>query len=254
MNLKAYIGNQLRTYTKKWRQFKQNASREREKEYNISYAQSGEDIIVEFIFKNILDQPKFNYCDIGAHHSTYISNTALFYKKGMTGICIEPDPTLFEEIQTNRPKDICLNCGIGFSADKHLEEELDFFIMSAKSLNTFSKAEAERLDKQGEYKILEVKKIKTININKVFEKHFVPDFLSVDVEGIDFDIIQSIDLVNHRPKVICVETAEFSPIPPGSKAYESVEYLKEKDYIYYADTYNNSIMLDNIYLQKVYRK
>jgi FkbM family methyltransferase len=253
MKLKVYIDNQLRNYSKKWRQYRNTSARQKQSDYYISYSQSGEDIIVEFIFKNLLNKPKFTYCDIGAHHSTYISNTALFYKKGMTGICIEPDPTLFEEIQKNRANDICLNCGIGFSSDKDLEEELDFFIMSAKSLNTFSREEAERLDKQGEFKIQEIRKIKTLNINKVFERYYIPDFLSVDVEGIDFEIIKSIDLINNRPKVICVETAEFSPVPPGTKTYESVDYLKEKGYIYYADTYNNSIMLDNEYLQKMHK-
>ena len=52
------------------------------------------------------------------------------------------------KIQKNRSKDICLNYGIGFSNDINLEEELDFFIMSARSLNTFSKEEAERNRRQ----------------------------------------------------------------------------------------------------------
>jgi len=254
MKLINYIKNVVKNHQKKWRQFNAKNFKSKEKEYNISYAQSGEDIIVDFIFKYILNQPKFTYCDVGAHHSTYISNTALFYKKGMHGICIEPDPTLFNEIQKNRPKDICLNYGIGFSNDINLEEELDFFIMSVRSLNTFSKEEAERLDAQGEFRISEVKKIKTININKLFEKYFIPDFLSIDVEGIDFEIIQSINFNLNRPKVICVETAEFSAVPPGIKVYESINFLKERGYIFYADTYNNSIFLDNNYLQKLHSK
>jgi len=252
MKLLNYIKNEIGNRQKKWRQFKNKLHKEKEKEYKISYAQSGEDIIVEFIFKNILNQPNFNYCDVGAHHSTYISNTALFYRKGMKGICIEPDPTLIDEIKQNRPNDICLNYGIGFSKDKNIEEDLDFFIMSARSLNTFSRSEAEKLDKHGEFKILEVRKIKTININKVFEKYFIPDFLSIDVEGIDFEILKSIDLDKNRPRVICIETAEFSPVPPGIKVYDSINYLKERGYIFYADTYNNSIFLDNQYLQKLH--
>ena len=254
MKILNYINNELGTFMKRCRQFRNKVFKSIEKEYKISYAQSGEDIIVEFIFANILNQTKFTYCDVGAHHSTYISNTALFYKKGMTGICIEPDPNLFDEIKRNRPKDICLNCGIGFSEDKNLEEDLDFFIMSSKSLNTFSRSEAERLDKQGEYKIIEIKKIKTFNINKIFEKYFIPDFVSIDVEGIDFEIIKSIDLLNNRPKVICVETAEFSPVPPGIKVFDSINYLKENGYVFYADTYNNSIFLDNYYLQMIHNK
>jgi FkbM family methyltransferase len=246
-----FVRNEVRTSMKRMRQFRNKLVKQRKKDYYISYAQSGEDIIVDFIFNNILNQPKFTYCDIGAHHSTHISNTALFYRKGMNGICIEPDPTLFEEIQRNRSKDICLNIGIGFS-DK--EEILDFFIMSPRSLNTFSRTEAERLDKEGVHKIVEVKKIQTINVNRIFEKHFIPDFLSIDVEGIDFEILKSIDLNTNRPRVICIETAEFSSTPPGDKIYDSIDYLKQNDYMFYADTYSNSIFLDNKYLKQVHNK
>jgi FkbM family methyltransferase len=252
MKLVNYVKNKFHNSTKRLRQRRNLAQKARQKDYLISYAQSGEDIIIEFVFNNILKQEHFNYCDVGAHHSTYISNTALFYRKGMTGICIEPDPELFAEIKQNRPKDICLNYGIGFSDDIMAEEALDFFVMSSRSLNTFSRQEAERLHKQGEFTILDTKKIKTVNINKVFKQYFTPDFLSIDVEGLDVEIIKSIDLVNHRPKVICVETAEFSPIPPGIKIYDAIDYLKTKDYIFYADTYSNSIFIDNLYLKKIY--
>jgi FkbM family methyltransferase len=218
-----------------------------------SYSQTGEDVIIDFIFQHILRLPNFTYFDIGAHHPTYLSNTALFYKNGMTGICVEPDPVLHEKIVKARSKDTCLNIGIGFNEDENLEEELEFYIMSARTLNTFSRQEAERLNSEGQYKIVESKKIPVIHIHKLFKKYFIPDFLSIDVEGIDMEILHSINIEKYRPKVICIETAEFSPVPPGRKEEEAIIYLKEKGYMVYADTFNNTIFIDNNYLQKIYK-
>jgi FkbM family methyltransferase len=218
-----------------------------------SYSQTGEDLIVDFVFKHILQKKDFTYFDVGAHHPFYLSNTALFYKSGMKGVCIEPDPLLHEEISKARSRDVCLNIGVGFTIDETATEDLDFYIMSARTLNTFSREEAERLDSEGLYKILEQKKIPVVHLHRLFKEYFVPDFLSIDVEGIDFEILKSIDFQKYRPKVVCIETAEFSAVPPGKKEEESIVYLKEKDYLVYADTFNNTIFIDNIYLQKLYK-
>jgi FkbM family methyltransferase len=216
----------------------------------ISYAQSGEDLIIDFIFKYVLEKPNFTYMDIGAHHPTYLSNTALFYMNGMKGISIEPDPILFNEIKKVRTNEICLNVGIGYDLEEGKTASLEFFIMSSRTLNTFSKEEAERLDKTSDYKIVDRINVPVVHIHKLFKEHFVPDFISIDVEGIDFEILQSIDIVKYRPIVFCIESAEFSPIPPGKKAYECVNYLTERGYMLYADTFNNSIMIDKSVLYK----
>jgi FkbM family methyltransferase len=177
----------------------------------------------------------------------------MFYRLGLRGICIEPDPLLHAEIMKARRGDVCLNIGIGFNEDDQKRESLEFYIMSARTLNTFSREEAERLDKEGTFKIVNKQEIEALHLHKLFRDYFVPDFLSIDVEGIDFEILNSIDFDLYRPKVICIETAEFSPIPPGKKEEESILYLEEKDYIVYADTFNNTIFIDNLYLQGLYK-
>jgi FkbM family methyltransferase len=216
----------------------------------ISYAQSGEDLIVDFIFKYVLGKPQFTYMDIGAHHATYLSNTALFYTNGMKGISIEPDPILYREIKKVRTNEVCLNVGIGYDFDEDKTVSFEFYIMSSRTLNTFSKEEAERLDRTSDYKIIDKINVPVMHINKLFKEHFVPDFISIDVEGIDFEIIKSINLDEYRPIVFCIETAEFSPIPPGKKTYKCIEYLTERGFILYADTFNNSILIDKSVLFK----
>jgi hypothetical protein len=88
-----------------------------------SYSQSGEDLIISFIF-DTLRIKKPSYIDIGAHHPYFISNTALLYENGSRGINIEPDPVLFKKINKVRKKDINLNFGIG-----EKESVMDFYIM-----------------------------------------------------------------------------------------------------------------------------
>lgn len=93
------------------------------KHSKISYSQSAEDIQIESIF-GALGIQKPTYIDIGAHAPVYLSNTYLFYRKGSRGVCIEPNPHLYKNIQKNRKHDICLNMGVGI-ADPNLHEVVE---------------------------------------------------------------------------------------------------------------------------------
>lgn len=205
-----------------------------------SYSQSGEDRIVKMIFDG-LGIHKFTYLDIGAHHPFFISNTALFYEMGMHGINIEPDPDLFKAFEKYRKRDINLNIGISESPG-----ESDFYIISAPTLNTFSKEEAEGYAKEGDYTIKEVKRVKTDNLQNVITMHFngkYPDFLTVDAEGIDELIIKSIDFNNSPPLVVCIETISFSSSGNGVKNNDIIELMESNGYLNYADTNINTIFV-----------
>lgn len=217
----------------------------RRKKYRgrISYSQQGEDVIVEQIMQ-ILGIKKVNYLDIGAHHSSYLSNTKYFYNKGGHGVLIEPDPVLFKEIESHRKKDICLNAAIGFND----EEFADFYLMEQSPANTLSKEEAEYLVKNKISKIKKIIKTPLLKVNSIIETYFPKgvDFMSLDVEGIDLDVLKSIDFNKYRPKVVCVETADLSPDNKElKKEYPIIDFMKEQDYFIYADTSANTIFVDN---------
>src|SRR6516164_4970812 len=72
-----------------------------------SYAQCGEDVIMELLFHNILEMKNITYLDIGAHEPAHLSNTYMFYEMGYHGVCIEPDPDLCAELKKIRQRDIC---------------------------------------------------------------------------------------------------------------------------------------------------
>ncbi|CAG2127498.1 FkbM family methyltransferase [Cupriavidus plantarum] len=208
-----------------------------------SFAQAGEDMIVDFVFRAIgVDKP--TYLDIGAHHPTHLSNTQFFYATGSRGVNVEPDPDLFAAFPAQRPEDTNLNIGIGDGGGA----SLPFHVMSTRTLNTFSSEEAKRYAETGLHRIERVIDVPVVNINDVIARHFggkAPDFLSVDVEGLDVEIVKSLDLSRYRPVVMCVETLTFSETREEVKLSEVGEYLAGHGYFPYADTYINTIFVDN---------
>lgn len=206
-----------------------------------SFSQCGEDLLVSYIF-NLRGIQRPSYIDIGAHDPYFLSNTALFYSMGSRGINIEANPELINKFQEYRPDDINLNIGIGT-----YESELDFYFMKDSTLSTFSKKEADFMIINGKY-LSEIKKIKVTTISNVLKKYFdgiFPDFLNLDAEGLDFEILQSIDFEKSFPKVICVEAAEYSPIGAGKRKHHLIEFLVSKGYYEYANTNLNAIMVKN---------
>lgn len=206
---------------------------------NESYSQCAEDLLVQYIFQlRNVNNP--SYLDIGANHPYYLSNTALFYQNGCRGINIEANPLLHDAFMKHRPSDVNLNVGI---SDK--EEELDFYIMSDNTLSTFSKRECDLMISNGKT-LDKVERIKLTTISKILGQHcqsIFPDFLSIDVEGLDFQILKSIVYDKSSPKVICVEAAEYSPKGSGKRRNELIDFLVSKGYYEYANTNLNAIMV-----------
>lgn len=207
-----------------------------------SFSQCGEDLIMEFIFRELkIERPV--YLDVGAHHPYYLSNTALMYLKGCKGISIEPDPDLFKVIQRERPNEIALNVGVGSGESI----TADFYVMNVSTLNTFSKAEAERYAEYPDKSIKAVIQIPLLSLSSVITKHLgnkAPNFISIDVEGMDLAIVQSFDFTKWKPEVFCVETLSYTEDASEVKLTAVIEFLQSKGYFLYADTYINSIFVD----------
>jgi FkbM family methyltransferase len=207
----------------------------------VSFAQCGEDLIVDFVL-SCLDIREPSYLDIGAHHPVNLSNTYYFYRKGLRGVCIEPDPGLFRTLRRMRKRDLCLNVGIGA---EH-KESADFFLMSTPTLNTFSAEEAARLEDGGVHRVQEVVKLSLLPINEIIERHFSPspNFVSLDIEGLDLDVLKSLDFRRYRPQVFCVETLTYTDGKGEEKLPAITEFMASHDYFTYADTYINTIFVD----------
>lgn len=206
--------------------------------YRKSWSQCGEDLILRYLF-DLLGVARPRYLDIGAHHPWYLNNTWLFYRQGAHGVNIEPDPALHARLRRTRKRDVNLNIGIGPSAG-----EMNFYVMSNRTLNTFSDVEARNYVERHGARIIETRRIRVETFARVVEAGFdrTPDLVSLDVEGLDLDVLRSIDFSRHRPAVFCVETLSYAASDDrGVKNDEIHAVMLANDYQLYADTYINSI-------------
>lgn len=209
---------------------------------NKSYAQCGEDLIIDFLASKF-GWKTFSYLDIGTNHPKKFNNTYLFYKKGSRGVCVEPDKDLVRIISSQRSGDITLNVGLS-SGEESMAE---FYIMSVNTLNTFSKEDAEKLDKEGVYTIKEIVKVPLKNINTILSESFdgkTPNLISIDVEGWNEEIIRSLDFEKYQPELLCLETVTFATDNTEKKIDSIIEFVKSKGYFVYADTFINTIFIN----------
>jgi FkbM family methyltransferase len=205
-----------------------------------SYSQAGEDQIVRFLFENLeINRP--SYLDIGTNHPKLGNNTYYFYLRGCKGVCVEPDPAFYPIIKKYRGRDILLHVGIGVGSVS--EASLYVFPYPYSGWNTFSEEEALSRQREAGIAIKQILKVSLETINSVMEKYFkgAPNFLSIDVEGMDLAILQSLDFNQFRPEVICVETIAFNVRNKGIKLEGITTLLQQEGYFIFADTHINTI-------------
>ena len=204
-----------------------------------SYSQSGEDLIIDYIFK-ARNKEKFTYVDIGSNHPCHINNTYLFYLKGCRGINIEPNPKMIDLFHKLREEDTNLSVGVSDQTG-----EMIYYEMDLHELNTFSKEQSLYLEERG-HKILNQQVIPVSTIDSIFQNYFnnsCPNIIFIDAEGLDFKIIKSIDFNKYKPEVICVETISYELNGRGVKDSELIDFVLSKGYFLYADTNINSIFV-----------
>lgn len=205
-----------------------------------SYSQCGEDLLICFLMNLIKGTNKITYLDIGANHPFQLSNTALLYRNGARGALVEPDPYFVNLIRKKRPEDEVLQYGVHFSG----EQSAAFYIMDSPTLNTFSKLEMQRYVEMG-HSLIKIININLIGINELLERYEDLDFLNLDIEGLDFAVLKLIDWKKYRPKCLCLETLKYEKEKEPLKQNEIIDFMKQQNYFVYADTYINTIFVDN---------
>ena len=171
-----------------------------------SFSQEGEDLIVDRI---IGSGASGFYVDVGAHHPYRFSNTYLFYRRGWSGLCIDPLPGMRAAFAAARPRDVALEIGIAEHAGT-----ARYFMFNEPALNTFSEPLARERDGVGAYRIVEVRDIPLLPLASVLESHMPAgrriDFMSVDVEGYDLQALRSNDWNRYRPRIVVSESLSAS--------------------------------------------
>ena len=181
------------------------------------------------------------YVDVGAHHPRRFSNTFRFYKLGWSGINIEPNPDALKLFQRRRKRDINVGSGV---ADT--QGQLTYFMFNEPALNSFDRTLSE--EREGiRYQIIGTKNVAVRRLSDILQD-FLPgevhiDFMSIDVEGFDLQVLQSNDWARFRPTYVLVESAGFDLINPAKDPIHTL--LQQQHYDLFAKTLNTLFYVDH---------
>ncbi len=176
----------------------------------ISYAQNREDVLLDRLFPG--PEPGF-YIDVGANDPVQHSVTKHFYDRGWRGVNVEPHPACFERLRRERPRDVNLNVGL---SDR--EGTLTFHeALDESGWSTFSAAQAANLRAEG--MALREHPVAVTTLAALCEKYVESgrsiDFLKVDAESHEREVLAGADWRHWRPRAVLVEAN-------GSEAWEPI--------------------------------
>tara|TARA_Y100000389_G_scaffold202784_1_gene249190 strand:- start:1013 stop:1633 length:621 start_codon:yes stop_codon:yes gene_type:complete len=163
-----------------------------------SYGFEFEDITINKYLKNI---KKGFYVDIGAFNPIRGSNTYLLFKKGWSGINVDADENSIKIFNILRRKDYNFNYAISSSKKKELKL---YYEKNSSGVKTTVTKFRDLTLKKFKFKKVKVSTFKNlIKKTKYYKKRI--DFLNIDCEGNDFDVLKSVNIKTYKPKIICIE-------------------------------------------------
>ena len=170
----------------------------------IKSSQFGEDKkIIKLFDKN----KKGIYLDVGCFHPIRQNNTYLLNKLGWSGINIDLNPLAIELFNIARPNDVNICAAVsGKRGVKNL-----FFHHSLSTLNTLSKDQVTFLEKTLILKDLKKRKIKTTTLSYLLKKFKIRkiDFMNIDIEGSELEVLKTLNFKFFDIKVICIEIINY---------------------------------------------
>ncbi|HXT12898.1 MAG TPA: FkbM family methyltransferase [Candidatus Angelobacter sp.] len=144
------------------------------------------------------------FVEVGANHPTARSQTWFLESQGWSGVLIEPNPSFYELLREQRPKSQVFQVAVGKSGG---EGEVNLRLAGA-GLKGRSKVRAEHEIQASD----QVVRVKVTTLNQVLEQSGISqiDFLSIDVEGMEFDVLAGFSFDKYRPRLFSIEDFCFS--------------------------------------------
>jgi len=208
--------------------------------YQKSWGQEGEDLLLARFFGEKNDG---FYVDIGAHHPQRFSNTNYFYNKGWRGINIDAMPDSMRLFNRQRYRDINIEKPV--SNDKQI---LTYYCFNESALNSFSKELSEERNGKGEWRLLYTKEIETVTLVELLDQNLPQgqeiDFLTIDVEGFDYEVLKSNNYKKYKPTLILVEILDSSIEEVANNPI--AKFLESQGYVIYAKTINTVFFIDKM--------
>lgn len=164
-----------------------------------TFSQFGED---QAILRLLGDKPG-TYFDIGANHPFKASNSYLLYRRGWRGVTVEPLPSLVKLHRLVRRRDTTVCAAIGSEPGISTLYET-----RPTGFSTLDRSHARALQSERGVRVTE----RTVNILRAMDvwQEFMdvaPDFVSIDTEGAELDVLASMDWNRQRPRLMAVETS-----------------------------------------------
>jgi FkbM family methyltransferase len=211
----------------------------------LSYAQTGEDLQIAFLLGRRDD---VTYIDVGCFRPVQQSSTYFFYERGGWGLCIDPNPDVGAEFARKRPRDLFLCAAIGREKSR-----TNYFEHDNPVFNTLSPRRADEVARQERpgrartgTREIEVLPLAEAVLHEGFADRCGGriDVLSIDVEGLEEDVVLGHDFVLVRPRLVVCEHRRRSPADPMPDATAVGEQLAREGYWLAAWTGHDAYFLD----------
>ena len=192
-----------------------------------TYSEWGEDL---FILKHFKKLNKGFYIDVGAYHPFFLSNTQLLFKKKWEGINIDINPTSIEIFNNARPNDYNINAAVSNRNKKYI----NYYTKNIINLLSTTIIDAAKMSFLNNS--FNIRKAKCCSLNNIISKTKFKnrriDFLNIDTEKSEVDVLKSLNFGKHKPKLICVEIhlKDKNHLPLPLKTHPTYLYLKSKKY------------------------
>ena len=148
------------------------------------------------------------YVDVGAHHPIRFSNTYYFYERGWRGINVEPAPNAIAQFDRIRPRDVNVALGVAEAPGR-----MTYYVFDEQALNTFDAALARDREASTPYHVVRTETVAVERLEAILRDKLPPgqaiDFMSIDVEGLDLQVLRSNDWAAYRPQFVLAEALGF---------------------------------------------
>lgn len=172
------------------------------------YSQHGEDCLLWQFFEQ---KSRGYYVDVGAFDGVHLSNTYTFELAGWSGLCVEPLPDMFARCQQHRPGAACVNMACIADAT---QTQVTFYVEALGLLSGVQPDREADVQRRYERRGLHFEGFQTISVQACtltsLLDAYVPngtsiDFISIDVEGTELDVLRGLDFTRYRPRLFILE-------------------------------------------------
>jgi len=167
----------------------------------VTFSQECEDLLVH---NQLRKRKRGFYVDIGGLHPIRFSNTYLFYLKGWRGIVVEPNPEAEALFRKHRPEDIFVGEGVAAASGN-----MEYHRFEEPALNTFDRELARTREETEGRPVKDRLQRRLSPLCDLLDRHLPQDteidLMSIDVEGLDDEVIRSNNWEKYRPRWLIAE-------------------------------------------------